>query len=247
MAEDFFSSFRVEDYREDLESLRFMIKDNEKSFFQQFEKTYCVMKSLTNSEKKALVTTREIDLYNFISASISNNVRGCIFDVGCWRGGISLILNIFLKKKYLDLFHRENLLFDTFDEYPESNFTHPVIQKSMNMIYQNTYHTCSEILDSYKSYQIEPDIEFCRGDLVSEVKKIKRKNIAVLIIDTGYFESVIASLLQFYPMVSKGGFVVVKDYFNDIMSCKVAVEKFIELRKIDVQFYQCEEAIFWRK
>jgi hypothetical protein len=58
------------------------------------------------------------------------------------------------------------------------------------------------------------------------------RNLAILRIDNDYYDSVLFVLESLYPLLSKGGFVIIDDYNNPVLGCKDAVHYFRSVHDI---------------
>ena len=158
-----------------------------------------------------------IDAIDYIA---TNNIPGCIVECGVWKGGsmAAMLLRLIDQKNS----KREVYLFDTFtgmtkpsdiDRRGDSN----ALEK-YNQMHKDT-HTdwCYASIDEVKknisrTEYPEKQIHFIAGDVSITLPDTKIPEIALLRLDTDFYESTKAELEHLYQKVAKNGVVIVDDY-----------------------------------
>ena len=167
----------------------------------------------------------------------TENVQGDIVEIGVYKGGS--ILSMMLASEAFTGFDRKFHLYDTFQ-----GMTSP---KEEDVDFNNVHASktpwgqsaCRSSLEEVKANigkhtKIVP--EFHVGDIL--LNTFVPHSIAVLRLDTDWYESTRHELQTFYPSVSKGGVVIIDDY-GHWMGCRKAVDEFlqqhpnIELHEVD--------------
>lgn len=157
-----------------------------------------------------------------------NNIEGCIIEIGVWKGGSILAMMMFnelYSKNYRD-FH----LYDTFEGMTPST----EVDKDMNnipaqrILEQNSWGNCVSSLEDVQNNikrhsKIVPNYHV--GDILKN--KFIPEKIAILRLDTDWYESTKYELDTFYDNVSPGGVVIIDDY-GHWQGCKKAVDEFLE-------------------
>ena len=162
---------------------------------------------------------REKTLYLLSKEIKSKKIKGNIAELGVFKGEFSSKLNRYLCDK-----ERKIYLFDTFggfddrdtiiNEYIGSSFKNTSIQEVINkMVYPNN---CI-IKQGYFPETFDIDDTFCFVSL-----------------DADLYEPILAGLEKFYPKLSKGGYIMVHDYYNEIYpGTKQAVDEFCSKNNIN--------------
>ena len=83
--EDFFPPVKFGDYLEETSEILKNSKEKEK--YLPLVKSYNIARSLASSIRSSMVTFKTMDFLNFITAHISNQIPGCLVEIGSWRGG----------------------------------------------------------------------------------------------------------------------------------------------------------------
>jgi len=159
---------------------------------------------------------------------IENNISGDVVEVGVWKGGsvVSMIMTL------LDdgVKNRRVHLFDTFSGMtPHSEKDIDLSGASAEKLLQNPFFKCESSLEEVTQNVLRTGypaelIEFHVGDI--RVNQSVPDLIAILRLDTDWYDSTKAELEQFYPNVVSGGIVMIDDY-GHWQGCRQAVDEFL--------------------
>lgn len=165
-----------------------------------------------------------------MSYIISNGIEGDFVECGVWKGGNILGICSYLSSMGIE--NRSVWLYDTF-----SGMTEP---KEEDIDYTGTrnYPLCDVNIESVKSvvdksnYSKE-SMKYIVGDVcetLSDLTNIPQK-IALLRLDTDWYDSTKKELDVLYDCVVQGGVIIIDDY-GHWQGCKKAVDEFFDTRKI---------------
>jgi hypothetical protein len=173
---------------------------------------------------------------------IENNIEGDIVEIGVWRGGS--MLSMILTLEELNVFNRTIHLYDTFDGMTEptenDKFFNGVTALDFTRIHYNTDDisemckiSLNEVQNNINSNSNYPKelINYHVGDILKA--NYFPNKIAVLRLDTDWYESTKFELDNFYDKVSTGGIIIVDDY-GAWVGAKKAVDDFLTERNINV-------------
>ena len=176
-------------------------------------------------------------------------IDGDFMETGCWRGGMGMylkaILNTYNSKKKL-------YLMDTFSHFPEPKLgeTDKMVHPVTKLLYEK-YYPVDKIKKRFQELELLDDnVIFVKGEFENSVPKIEKdiKHIALLRIDSDYYDSVKYILEKFYSKVSKGGVIIIDDYNNTAVNCKQAVDEFRKANQIKSELVNSiNGAIYWIK
>ena len=151
---------------------------------------------------------------------IRNKIPGDFVECGVWRGG-----NAILASAIIDHFDSDKhiWLFDTFDGMPSpgtfdiSPFELPAhLQFNEHQIQGSKwlYSNLVEVKKNFENFSLTLDAVHFRSGKVEEslFNGELPKNIAVLRLDTDWYESTKVEMQILYPLVQKGGHVIFDDY-----------------------------------
>lgn len=154
---------------------------------------------------------------------IKNKIPGDFVECGIWKGG-----NIILIKKLLVNLNisRKIFCYDTFEGLTEPDArdepwhnrykTKEVWKKKNKKNYNNwCYSSYDSVLNNFKKeLKNQKNIKLIKGK-VEETLKIKKnlpKKISLLRLDTDWYKSTKIELEKLYPLLAKGGVLLIDDY-----------------------------------
>ena len=165
---------------------------------------------------------------------IENNIEGDFVECGVWRGGCALAMAMILndykvnRKIYLyDTFEgmtspgKEDLGFDgsqplkIFKEYQKENHN------------EWCFASIEDVQHQFKKLNLNSNVIFVKGDVVktlSEKENLPEK-IALLRLDTDWYESTKMEMNVLYPKLIKNGVLLIDDY-ADWQGCKRAIDEY---------------------
>ncbi len=158
----------------------------------------------------------------------ANQIEGDVVEIGVWRGGS--ILSMILKYETYGRQDRHFYLYDTFSgmtapsnlDRDNRNRTAALMMSLPSVRCVAPYSVVKSNLDRHTQY---PYIHYVPGD-ICKTKTFPPNKIALLRLDTDWYESTKAELEMFYPLVQTKGIVVIDDY-GHWKGCKRAVDEFL--------------------
>lgn len=176
-----------------------------------------------------------------IETSHKENISGDLVEIGVWKGG--LIMAMALKCKQLGI-TRTIHAYDTFQgtTLPGDIDVDLAGQKAKDILPEVTYFCSLDEFERNIAMVNYPDIIIHQGDILQTPLSEIPSSIAVLRLDTDWYESTRFELRNFEPKVSDYGFIIVDDY-GHWKGSQRAVDEFSPpfLNKIDYT------GVYWRK
>jgi len=153
---------------------------------------------------------------------LRNGVPGDLIDTGAWRGGTTIFMRALLKAYGVK--DRKVWVADSFEGLPV-----PKSSDDGRDLSQVQYLKVS--LEKVKSNFVkfgllDEQIEFLQGWFSNTLPNAPIQNLAILRLDGDLYSSTMDSLQNLYHKVSKGGYVIVDDYYS-WPSCRKAVTDFL--------------------
>lgn len=178
-----------------------------------------------------LSTTRLLNLYRLTQEIETLGMEGDIVECGTWNGGASAMI----ARSYADSgakTKRTIWLFDSFEGLPPP--TEKDSKGEQECYFKGFCKGALEnIKDIYKKLGVSMDnVRIVKGWLETTLKQEIPEQIALLHVDTDWYDCVKAPLDALYPKVVPGGFVVVDDYWFH-QGCKAAVTDFIKEQQLE--------------
>lgn len=195
-----------------------------------------LLKKRTYSEYTMLSLPNLYALYSAIKHAVENNIPGDIVECGVWRGGAMMLAAdtlILLGDKSRNIW-----LYDTYTGMVEpaevdvdSNGIHAINEMRQKKKTSNFTDWCyADITDvtanlSTTGYPKEL-LKFIKGDVLETIPKQSPEHIAILRLDTDWYESTNHEMRHLYPRLSSSGVLIVDDYGTWLGSKKAVDEYF---------------------
>ncbi len=179
-----------------------------------------------------------------------NRIPGAIVECGVWKGGSMMAVAETLKQsKNTD---RELFLYDTFDGMSEptefdktysGDTAETLLNKNSNKEKNLTwaYSALETVQKNMRStgYPTER-IKYIKGKVESTIPQTIPQNIALLRLDTDWYESTKHELLHLFPLLEKGGVLILDDY-GHWEGAKKAVDEFLAAYPLPVLLNRIDE------
>ena len=167
---------------------------------------------------------------------VKNNIEGDIVEIGVWKGGSILAMILALEELNTT---RNIFLYDTFEGMTEPTLkdyelnNNRLAQSVLHEPLYKAYSPLEEVKSNiFNNITKEHSISFIKGDICQN--KTFPNKIAVLRLDTDWYESTKYELENFYPLVSKNGVIIIDDYGHWAGS-RLATDEFINGKNIDLK------------
>jgi hypothetical protein len=180
---------------------------------------------------------------------VENNIDGDIVECGVWRGGTSMLGALTLLG--MNETSRQLWLYDTFAGMtaPTDDDISPWDRASALKFWkknqtQDVNKWCYAPIEEVKenlastSYPMERT-KFVKGDVIETLKTSIPDKIAVLRLDTDWYESTRAELEVLFPRLVKGGVILIDDY-GAWEGCKKAVDEYVSAHKIPLMLHRTD-------
>lgn len=185
---------------------------------------------------------RQVSLLRSVEYIIGNKLRGSIVECGVWRGGsMALVARKLLK---MNEANRKLFLFDTFEGMSEpttldknvivSEDAKKLLEEADKMQGNNVW--CYSTLDEVKNNLVatgypQDHIFYFKGMVENTLPEDSIDDIALLRLDTDWYESTKHELETLYDKLVPGGILIIDDY-GHWSGAKKAVDDFFAEREI---------------
>lgn len=175
--------------------------------------------------------------------AVTANIEGAFVECGVWRGGNSILAaRIFKMSNQLN---RGVYLYDTFagmtqpkdEDYQLRDGKQAKVQFEQKQVGETSlwsYASVEEVRRNFDSFGLDDSdtIRFIKGDVLSTLKDASNlpEKIAVLRLDTDWYESTLHELEVLFPRLSQGGVLIIDDY-GDWAGAKQAVDEYFSRTK----------------
>ena len=179
-----------------------------------------------------------------------NNIEGDIVECGVWKGGSMMAVAETLKN--LNSIHRSLYLYDTYEGMSEptehdktwhgemaSALLTSDTDKEKNLVW--AYSALETVQKGMGSTNYPANkINYVKGKVEDTIPSTKPATIAILRLDTDWYESTIHELIHLYPLLNKGGVLILDDY-GHWQGAKKAVDEYIAQNKIQILLNRIDE------
>lgn len=161
-------------------------------------------------------------LYQSVKYIVSNSVAGDFVECGVWKGGSSMVIAKTLLLNSVS--NRVLYLYDTFEGMSEPSeidkdqrgTSAKELLESSSKIDSDSiwcYSTIDEVKRNLISTGYPSDkIRYVKGKVEETIPGVKPEKIALLRLDTDWYESTRHELIHLYPHLSKDGVLIIDDY-----------------------------------
>jgi len=197
---------------------------------------------------ETMIGLKRLDNIQFcIEQIVANGVKGDLIETGVWRGGAVIFMRAVLKAHHVT--DRVVWAADSFEGLPKPDESRYVQDKGdTHHRYEILNVSLDEVKYNFKKYDLLDDqVKFIKGWFKDSLPGAPIKSLALLRLDGDMYESTMDALVNLYPKLSRGGYVIVDD-FNTVKACRLAVEDFRTKQGIKDEIMPIDnESIYWKK
>ena len=187
---------------------------------------------------------RAAALLDSVKYIVNNNISGDFVECGVWKGGSCMLMAKELIKQ--NSLNRNIWLYDTFDGMTQPTDADVETEtgikgkallsnadKTTEKLNMWAYAPIEEVKNNMlkTNYPID-NIKYIKGKVEDTLKSNTPSKIALLRLDTDWYESTKIELEVLYPLITKGGVLIIDDY-GHFEGAKRAVDDYF--RKINQQ------------
>jgi O-methyltransferase len=205
----------------------------------EFEAIYNLCKSFTMTS-----TERMYSLYKAVHYVLKNNIPGDFIECGVWKGGSALLIAKILALNNIS--NRKVILYDTYEGMSEPSENDKdyagikateLLEKASIDIQESVW--CYSSFEEVKSNLAlsglaEESIIMIKGKVEETIPaQLPTTQVALLRLDTDWYESTKHELKYLYPMLVKDGVLIIDDY-GHWEGCRKAVDEYFTENNITI-------------
>lgn len=173
------------------------------------------------------------ELYKLISG-----IKGSLIECGVYKGAslarFSMFREIFEEKDVTEI-----IAFDTFDVFPETNFQEDIEVRKKFINYSGSQSISKDqMLTALEQKNCWKNIRLIEGDICKTVPEFVKKTpdleIALLNVDVDIYEPSVVILEYLFPLIVKGGIMILDDYGTFPGETK-AVDEYFKNESIEIK------------
>ena len=186
-------------------------------------------------------------LYKAVEYVTKSNIQGDIVECGVWRGGSSMLM-----AKTLSFFgdnNRKIYLYDTFVGMPKPDERDVKIRTNTSGtdIWEEKQKTGGwavagedEVRKNLENTTYpKENFVFVKGKVEETIPGVKPQKISILRLDTDWFSSTYHELTHLYPLLNKGGILIIDDY-GSWSGSKEATDKYFSENNIKMYLHRVD-------
>ena len=179
---------------------------------------------------------------------LQNNIPGDLIETGVWRGGACIFMRAILKA--YDNTEKKVFVADSFEGMPIPNpKLYPADQEFKNWAnYKMLSVPLPQVQSNFARYELlDQQVIFLKGWFHDTLPHAPIEKLAVMRLDGDFYESTMDALMNLYPKLSMGGWVIIDDY--TIPCCTQAVHDFRNKFNIIDELCRTTDGLgaFWKR
>lgn len=195
---------------------------------------------------------RMYSLYNSVNYVVDNDIKGDFVECGVWRGGSSMLIAKCLIKRGQQ--NRKIYLYDTYEgmskpediditvdsnEGAQAKFDETSLSEDSS---DWCYASIEEVKENMAKTGFKSDnLHFIKGKVEDTIPGTIPEKIALLRLDTDWYQSTKHELEYLYPLLEQRGVLIIDD-FGHWEGCKKAVVEYFDAQKDGVLLGRIDRA-----
>ncbi|MGH9027084.1 MAG: TylF/MycF/NovP-related O-methyltransferase, partial [Acidimicrobiia bacterium] len=177
---------------------------------------------------------------------LHDRIPGDLIEAGAWRGGVVIFMRGILKA--YDIEDRKVFAADSFRGLPKPDpDVYPADRGDVHHIAKALAVSLEDVERNFELYDLLDDqVVFLEGWFRETLPNVRDRAWAVVRIDGDLYESTMDALVNLYPGLSIGGYLIIDDFAHE--ACRQAVEDFRASLDIDEVVEPIDwTGVFWRR
>ncbi|MEO7923959.1 MAG: TylF/MycF/NovP-related O-methyltransferase [Chitinophagaceae bacterium] len=178
---------------------------------------------------------------------INNNIEGDLVETGVWRGGTVIFMKAILRS--FNITDRVVWVADSFEGLPKPNSEKYEADKDDEFYKADRLRISLEkVKQNFEKYGLlDENVKFLKGWFKDTLPVAPIHKLAILRLDGDMYESTMDGLVNLYPKLSKGGYIIIDDW-GSVEGCRLAVQDYRKKSGITEKIIPIDEdGVFWKK
>ena len=189
---------------------------------------------------------RMLNLQHLAEHALITATPGDFIETGVWRGGACIMMRAVLQAYGVQ--DRTVWVADSFEGLPRPNpERYPADSGDTHFKYEELAVPIEKVRDNFNRYGLlDEQVVFLKGWFKDSLPKAPIEKLALMRLDGDMYESTMDALVNLFPKLSPGGFVIIDD-FGYIESCRKAVHDYRTQCGITDPIYDIDGiGVFWQ-
>jgi len=182
-----------------------------------------------------------------VSEILKNNVEGDFAELGVWRGGAVILMKALLKE--INEKNRNVWVIDSFEGLPEPDVNkYPADKGDKHFMFDDLKVSIEEVKHNFNKYGLlDEHVKFLKGWFKDTLPTAPINKLALLRLDGDMYQSTMDGLVNLYPKLSLGGYIIIDDW-GAIPACKQAVLDYRKEHNITEEIKEIDwTGVYWKK
>lgn len=200
------------------------------------------------SAAHTMIGLKRLDnIQSCVESVLADGVPGDLIETGVWRGGATIFMRAVLKAYGVQ--DRNVWVADSFEGLP------PPDAEKYPQDAGDRHHTARELAISLEQVKsnferyglLDGQVRFLKGWFRDTLPTAPIEKLAVARLDGDMYESTMDALVNLYPKLSVGGYLIVDDY-GAVPACRQAVHDYREAHGISEELVDIDwTGVYWRR
>ena len=177
---------------------------------------------------------------------LDEDIPGDLIETGVWRGGATIFMRALLAA--YEVSDRKVWVADSFEGLPSTKASLYTQDANLDWLSKVDILAVTEetVRDNFSRYDLlDRQVSFLKGWFRDTLPNAPIDKLAILRLDGDLYESTMDALVNLYPKLSVGGYLIVDDYF--VPACRAAIHDYRGEHGITDQIIPIDDwSIYWR-
>lgn len=200
------------------------------------------------SHAYSMISQERLDNIRFcVEDVIKKNVPGDFIETGVWRGGACIFARAILKAHQAT--DRTVWVADSFEGLPKPNAEkYPADAGDVHYLVSDLAISLEKVQENFRALNLLDDqVRFLKGWFKDTLPSAPIQKLAVARLDGDIYESTMDAIVNVYPKLSIGGYLIVDDY-GGVPACKKAIHDYRDAHHIKDSIQSVDATgVFWQK
>jgi O-methyltransferase len=200
------------------------------------------------SHAYTMIGPRRLDNIRFcIESVLQQGVPGDFIETGVWRGGAVIFMRAVMKAHAAT--GRKVWVADSFEGLPKPDATrYPADSGDRHFLIPELAVSLEQVQANFRTFGLlDNQVQFLKGWFKDTLPKAPIEKFAVARLDGDIYESTMDGLVNIYPKLSMGGYLIVDDY-GAVPACKKAIHDYRDAHGIKDPIKDIDgSGVFWQK
>ena len=182
-----------------------------------------------------------------VESVLADQVEGDLIETGVWRGGTAILMRAVLKARGVT--DRYVYAADSFQGVPPPDADSYPQDEGLDLSGNRSLAVpVADVRANFARYGLlDEQVRFLEGWFSETLPTVRDRRWAVIRMDGDLYESTMDALVNLYPNLSVGGYLIVDDY-GAYKACRQAVHDYREMHGIEESIRDIDfTGVYWRR